>query len=60
MNEREKTVKKIIKLIINELEEPKKGNLTTKYTIGILQEAIAFLESNALMCPASYSLKDES
>lgn len=60
MDERKRTIKKIIKLIVDELEEPGKGNLTTTYAIGVLQEAITYLETKALMSPVRYSLKDES
>lgn len=60
MDERKRTIQKIIKLILAELEDSNKGNLTSIYVIGILKEAIADLEANALMSPARYSLKDES
>jgi hypothetical protein len=60
MDERKRTIQKIIRLIITELEEPDKGNLTATYAIGILREAIADIETKALMSPVRYSLKDES
>lgn len=58
--DRKRTINKIIQTILNELEEPGKGNLTTTYAIGVLEEAIEYLESNAFMCPVRQSLKDES
>lgn len=60
MDERKRTIQKIIKVIITELEDPNKGNLTSRYVIGILKEAITDIEANALMSPVRYSLKDES
>ena len=58
--EREKVTNKIIRTIVDDLEEPGKGNLTTIFAIGILEDTIKHLELNALMCPARHSLKDES
>lgn len=60
MTEREQTIKKIIQLIIDDLEEPNKGNLTTRYALGVLQDTITCLETKALMSPAHYSLRDKS
>jgi hypothetical protein len=58
--EREAVTRKIVELVISELEEPGKGNLTTTYVIGILKETISKLEKAALMHPASHYLKFSS
>lgn len=59
--DRQQTIQAVIRLIIERMEEKNKGNLTTRYVIGILQEAITRLEANALMSPAKdYLLKAES
>ena len=60
VNERKRTIQKIIQLIITELEEPGKGNLTANYAIVVLLEAKQDIEATALMSPVRYSLKDES
>lgn len=56
MNERKAVIQEIIKLI-NGLEEKDKGNLTSMYAIGVLQEAIVDIEATALMCPVRYTAK---
>lgn len=59
--DRQQTIHAVVHLIIERMEEKNKGNLTAKYVIGILQEAITRLEANALMSPAKdYLLKAES
>ncbi|MCL2462255.1 MAG: hypothetical protein FWF44_06270 [Defluviitaleaceae bacterium] len=60
MDQRQDVIEKIIRLIVNELEEPGKGGLTAMYTIGILKETIDYVEKSALMRAVRYWLKMES
>ncbi|ABR48086.1 hypothetical protein Amet_1922 [Alkaliphilus metalliredigens QYMF] len=58
MVEKDVVINKIIKLIVDEMEEEGKGNLTALYTIGVLKEAIGRVEGTALMTPARKSIRD--
>jgi len=52
-------INRIIDVVIEELEESNKGNLTSLYAIGVLEEAIAQIKKKALMQPC-YLSKFES
>lgn len=57
--ERGEVIDHVINLIIDEMTEEGKGNLTTTFVIGVLKDAIRTLEFNALMKPAiSLAKKD--
>ena len=53
---KEEVIKKVIKLIIDEMEEPEKGQLTSMYAINLLESAIAHIKSTALMYSVHHSL----
>lgn len=49
---------KLIGLIFEEMKEEGKGNLTSIYAIELLEEAIAKIESRALMNPVRHFIED--
>lgn len=49
--QREKVKKKIVALLLSEMEEEGKGNLTVTYSIWLLEDVIRDLEKMALMTP---------
>jgi len=54
--ERQAVIRKILQLIIHDMTEPEKGNLTTCYVIRLLEEAIGVLRRNASSRPAKDAL----
>lgn len=51
LDKRKEVINKVLTLILTEMQEEGKGNLTALFTIGILEEAIKTVQYRALMNP---------
>ena len=59
--DRDEVIQKIIRLILDEMKEPEKGNLTSLFAIELLEDTIRRIKEVSSMRPLRHSLrKDES
>jgi len=59
IKQRKVAINRIIDVIVEELEEKDKDNLTSMYAIGVLEEAIHHIKQNALMQQCYLAKKEE-